>query len=456
MKVLLTAPPFEDLDSTVNKGHLRASPNLGLYLLAAILDEAGHQVKLVDPIDFDAAFNPETRAATLAGVSALLLSANSCTWPRTRSLLLDLEAAGLRPLSILGGPHGSTLDEHVLRSSPVDYIVRGEGERALPELLAALAAGRDPAGVPGLSFLRDGQPVSNPQGPLLTPEELAALPLPRFDLMPAGYYDLLPVETSRGCHHACIFCSVSFRRNWRGLAPADVISRLERLVPFLERTRERAFFLIDDCFSADHQRLAGLADGLAGFPHPLCFEARIGDVIAPGVIESLVRLPIEVMEMGVECGYEPGLSRVGKKLTLPEVERAAGILLGHDFRARARFSFVMGLPGESRREIEKTLAYAFKLAGRLGSRLIVSWLTVFPGSIVWKKKAEWGIEIEPADYDLERWWRREDVFRRCHPALDPERDLEAVLYYVQLLIKLFPNIRHDGFFRELARRENRP
>jgi hypothetical protein len=88
--------------------------------------------------------------------------------------------------------------------------------------------------------------------------------------------------------------------------------------------------------------------------------------------------------------------------------------------------------------------------------LIVSWLTVFPGSIIWKKRAEWGIEIEPADYDLERWWRREDVFRRCHPALDPERDLEAVLTYVQLLIKLFPNIRHDGFFRELARRENRP
>lgn len=451
MKVLLTAPAFADPDSTEFSGHLRASPNLGLYLLAAVLSGHGHEVALIDPIDFDAAFAPDRRAATLAGVEALGVSANSSTWPSARSLLLELEAEDRRPVTILGGSHGSILDEHVLRTAPVDYVVRGEGERALPALLGAIAAGRDGGDLPNLSYRRGEEVIQNPQGPLLTPEELAALPLPRFDLMPAGYYDLLPVETSRGCKHACIFCSVTFRRNWRGLAPAEVEERLRALAPFLEKTRERTFFLIDDCFSADHHRLAGIADRLEGFPHPVCFEARITDVIAPGVLDHLLRLPVKVMEMGVECGYEEGLARAGKRLTLAEVEAAAGLLETRKIGDRGRFSFVLGLPGESRKEIERTLNYGFKLADRLGSRLIVSWLTVFPGSIIWKKKAEWGIEIGSGDYDRPQWWREPELFRRCHPALRFPEDFEAAMTYARLLVHLFPRIRHDGFFRELAR-----
>jgi len=455
MIVLLTAPAFTDPDSTTFKGHLRASPNLGLYLLAAILTGRGHQVTIIDPIDFDAAFAPDRRATTLAGVEVIGVSANSSTWPSARALLIELHEEGRRPVTVLGGSHGSILDEHVLRTAPVDYVVRGEGERALPALLDALAAGHDPAGIANVSLLRDGRFIQNPHGPLLTPDELATLPLPAFDLMPIGYYDLLPVETSRGCQHACIFCAVTFRRNWRGLPPAAVEARLRALAPFLDRTRERTFFFIDDCFSADHGRLAGIADRLQGFPHPVCFEARITDVIAPRVLDQLLRLPVKVMEMGVECGYEEGLTLAGKRLTLPEVEQAAALLLARNFGDRGRFSFVLGLPGETRKDVERTLAYAFKLADRQGARLIVSWLTVFPGSVIWKKKAEWGIDIGPADYDRPSWWREPDLFRRCHPSLRLPEDYDAAMAYARLLVHLFPRIRHDGYFREMARLEEK-
>lgn len=450
MRVLLCAPPLEDLDARDRKGHLRASPNLGLYLLCGVLEEHGYEVRLIDPVDFEGAFvDAETSARTVSDVDVLAVSINSCTWPRALRMLAGLEESGKRPLTVVGGPHASIMDQHLARSAPLDYVVRGEGERSFPALLEALHKGTDPAEVPGVTFLRDNEVVSSAPGPLLTPEELAGLPLPRFELMPDGYYDLIPVETSRGCFHACVFCSVSFRRNWRGLSSGVVADRISKLSGHLGRTTRDAFFIIDDCFTADHDRFARISGELAGMSNQVCFEARITDVIEPGMIQSVKRLPVGVMEMGVECGYDEGLAKVGKKLTLDQVTQAADLIRGNGLGEQARFSFVMGLPWETRKEVFKTLEYAFKLTGRLGSRLIASWLTVFPGSMIWKRRDEWKIDISEGDYDRELWWRQWDTFRRTHPRLDADKDFDAVLTYIKLLMELFPTVRHDGFFKWL-------
>lgn len=450
MKVLLTAPPLPEFDAwgKVVEPQIRISPNLGLYLLAAVLEQHGHQVSLVDPIAFEALFqSPE--AIAKSEIDVLAISSNSCTWPRVKKLLLALEKLPSRPRIVLGGLHVSLLDEYVARTAPADYLIRGEAEKSFPKLLANLAQGKDPAEVPGITFRRGDEVIRTPLGPLLSPEELAELPLPKFELMPEGYYDAIPIETSRGCFYACIFCSIAYKRSWRGIKPQVLAERFQKLLPHLARTRKRYFFIVDDCFTADHERLIQVAEQWAGIHSQLVFEARITDLITPGLLEAITKLPVGVMEMGVEAGYEEGLRKVGKKLTVAEVNLAAELLAKHGLSEKARFSFIMGLPWETRREIFKTLEFAFKLAHRQNSRLIVSWLRVFPESLVWRKRKEWGMQIEAEDFEQERWWMSEDVFRRTHPRVDLDRDIAPILTYVKFLMRLFPDIRHDGDFKWL-------
>lgn len=454
MNLILTAPPLHDLSDPRGRGHIRVCPNLALYLLAAVAEAAGHAVRVIDPIEFEAAFAPETLAATALEADVLGISVNSCTWPRARRLLADLARLPRRPVTVVGGPHASVLGEHVMQAPGVDYAVAGEGERTLVALLAHLDTGRSPADLPGVCAREAGSPGAN-SPPLLTPEELRDLPLPRLDLMPQGYYDLIPIESSRGCRYACIFCSTIHRRSWRGLDAATFHQRLDRLAPALGRSTQRGFFIIDDCFTADHERLDQISRDLSGFSASFVFEARITDVIAPGVADSLARLPVRVMEMGIECGYTEGLKKVGKRLTLDQVDQAAQLLGQAGLAERGRFSFILGLPWESRAEIFRTLAYGFKLAARGGSRLVASWLTVFPGSTIWRRRQEWGIRIEAEDYDRDSWWSDPELFRRCHPRLNPGQDLDAILAYIQLLMNLFPAVRHDGWFRHITAETSR-
>jgi hypothetical protein len=108
----------------------------------------------------------------------------------------------------------------------------------------------------------------------------------------------------------------------------------------------------------------------------------------------------------------------------------------------------MGLPWETRAQVFSTLAFAFKLAHKVQSRLVVSWLTVFPGSPIWRRRDQWGIAIGESDYDRPAWWARKDFFRRTHPGLT-EKDGEAIVTYLQLLKTLFPGIRNDGLLKGL-------
>ena len=95
------------------------------------------------------------------------------------------------------------VDEAPLAAGCVDYVVRGEGEDTLVELAGALAGGRDPEEVAGVTYLRQGKIRRNPPRPFR--EDLDSLPWPARDLLPMdryrsakiGEWPLTPVVTSR-------------------------------------------------------------------------------------------------------------------------------------------------------------------------------------------------------------------------------------------------------------------
>ena len=102
---------------------------------------------------------------------------------------ITIQTAGhlkeLRPsaVTLFGGPQASVVDLSTLRHFPfVDFILRGEADRSLPELATRLAGGLAPETVPGITYRRAGEARRNPDAPL--PVELDELPLPAFHLYP--------------------------------------------------------------------------------------------------------------------------------------------------------------------------------------------------------------------------------------------------------------------------------
>ena len=149
MKVVLVAPPILDLN---DDGHLRpwgmdavrACPPYGLYLLAAVLERDGHDVVLADLVlDGGRSLMPYAREVEAAGLVGV--SATSLGWPTALDVVRQVRAMRPDVPVVAGGIHPTMFDRHVLRTSPVDLVVRGEGEVALSALCHALERGSDQA-----------------------------------------------------------------------------------------------------------------------------------------------------------------------------------------------------------------------------------------------------------------------------------------------------------------------
>ncbi len=219
-------------------------PRLGLPIMAAMLKKEGHDAKVyVHQLEGIWQHSLEISRSDLIGISTTTPSApeayDLAKWIRRANRVRKRQI----PV-VLGGPHVSFLPEEGLEHA--DFVVRGEGEHTLLELVRALQGDQDFSGIKGLSYREDGKIRHNPDRPLEA--NLDSLPFADLTLM-AGHQKLrhLPIATSRGCPHDCSFCCVvsMFGRGYRRRSNQTVVSELEEhLLPL-----GRRIFFVDDNFA---------------------------------------------------------------------------------------------------------------------------------------------------------------------------------------------------------------
>ncbi|MBF0571544.1 MAG: cobalamin-dependent protein [Candidatus Omnitrophica bacterium] len=144
-------------------------------------------------------------------------------------------------VTIAGGQH--FVEDHIMDalSHGIDYIVIGEGEETIQELLEAIEGKREILGVKGIAFLRNGEFIRmHEREPLL---DFDKLPLPDFSLVRYARLKVYPVERIRGCGMECEFCTVKGKP--RAACPERLLEQIRLLV---ETRAARHFFIIDDLF----------------------------------------------------------------------------------------------------------------------------------------------------------------------------------------------------------------
>jgi anaerobic magnesium-protoporphyrin IX monomethyl ester cyclase len=337
---------------------------LGLVYLAAAARQAGLEAEIHDAMAKGHAY-PEIEDRFRNSMADYVASTAITATINDAVKTLEL-AKRIKPdtVTILGGVHATFMDEEVLAgSAAVDYIVIGEGEVTLRELLEVLEAGENPETVAGIAFRRNGTTIKTDRRNFM--ETIDNLPA-AWDLLDwTDYYSLVipdsrlgAISTSRGCHHECTFCSQQklWEHSWRGRDPQNVADELE----FLYNTYHIIVFMIaDEHPTNSRERWEALLDAVIAknLPVYLLMETRASDILRDrDIIAKYRKAGIIYISFGVETADQATLDALRKEQVLDEIKQVFDMLREEEIVSEA--SFMVGFPDETYESIKKTMQLA--------------------------------------------------------------------------------------------------
>ncbi|MBI5528162.1 MAG: B12-binding domain-containing radical SAM protein [Deltaproteobacteria bacterium] len=381
MRVLLVSPVYIS-DSL--------QPNLGLGYLAAAAGRR-HEVRIVDK--FTGEVRPDLFAVELrryqpdvVGVQALYLEIDV-----VGDLLTVAKRWRRRCTTVIGGPAPTAqAGELFLRfGDNLDYAFAGEAEVGFPALLDILASGgpkdADLRAVPGLVRRKGSRVLANPQAVT----DVASIPMPAWSLLdplayppaPHGaFYRLRPVApviTSRGCPHRCGFCAASQVASRRvRYRPLDHV--LDEIEYLLGERGVREVHLVDDNFTFSREYVEAFCEGIERrrlrFPWACPNGVRL-QTLSEDLLARMKAAGCYSLSMGIESGVQETLDHLRKDQTVEEARRAVGLV--HESGIHAVGFFMIGIPGETRRQMEETIEFSLSLPLR---RANFMFFVPFPGT----------------------------------------------------------------------------
>lgn len=421
------------------------SPLPGAFLLSEIIRNHGCSVELIQ--DADVRLSDLTMSEELerkAKVSDLVcISATSFNWHVLRLLPMRLHTLGHPVPVIVGGVHASLVPDYLISDPSIDVVAPGEGEEVILELVDAYRGKRGLETINGIKFRKNGCVVSTPLRKVLSPTELSNTQVLKWDdLNDAPRF--LPVQTSRGCLMNCRFCSVPFRRSWRAFSVKHILSSIEIALEKMGNSSHKSILFADDCLTADKQFVLELVEGILE-SHPevwFTIEGRITDLLDIEILSALVKLNIQTIQVGVECGYDEGLKRIRKGLNTNRVWKFAELMNKFGMGHTVRYSYIVGFPWESLEEITRTMNFAYKVAKKWGGVVQLNWWMVMPGNDLFHEIAR-DYDVDESLFDKSRWFLDKSCFFETHPWIT-QREVEAVQEYATFLALSHPTIPTIG------------
>lgn len=361
-KVVLINPRFPEKFSGFS-----ISPSL-LYLGSWLLHK-GYRVCIVDALNIRhrptlfEKIKSELSDAVCVGVSVM-----SNQTPSALEISKFVRQCAPSIPIVWGGVHPTLYPEQTARCEYVDFVVRGDGEVTLVELLEAIEQGSfQPDGIRGLAFRTDSNNV------VLTPdrEPLDINEVPPIawklveSLKPGSNLQKIselteygpPLLTSRGCPHRCSFCINSVTRSRYRQRRVDLV--LDDIKTIIGLGVDRIWFA-DEEFFTNKRRVTELMTKITGEKLNFKWFANVrADYFRSDYLGSedfllrVKRCGCELVGIGAESGSQRILDMLKKDITTEDTLNAARLL--NRAKIKANFSFMIGLPGEDENDYKQTL-----------------------------------------------------------------------------------------------------
>lgn len=395
-KIVFFFPSFSSSEATAP---------LGILAVATPLKRAGFDVVLVD-----STIEPDFKRRVLSEVrDALCLGISLVTGPMIRETVeISRSIKEWDPdfPIILGGWHPSLLPKQTLEAPYVDYIVRGQGEDALLDLVRHIQAGAAPDLIPGIGFKRNGRLVMTAERPL---RPLVEMPPKAYELADFDAYERkcgrrwAMYTSSLACPFNCAYCTNSgvYGRKWNALPPEQFV---EETVDLSRRYSLEMLWIVDDNFLVDLDRARGIAEGLvrenSHYQWSIQATTNLTSRLTLQDLKLLRRAGLHQICQGAESGSRTVLKAMQKDWQDMEsiYESAARCL---EAGIRPSFNIIFAFPGETRKERRETIDFMMDMCRRFpGTEFWTNIFTPYPGSPVFERTTELGIEMPSS---LEGW-----------------------------------------------------
>jgi anaerobic magnesium-protoporphyrin IX monomethyl ester cyclase len=338
-----------------------AVASLGPAFLAAWLRRHGHEAELLRvpigrPVSAIAA-DVERHTPGLIGVSI-----TTRQWLRAREVLGGLRRVADVPV-VVGGLHATFSPEEVLRHDGIDYVCLGEGEAALLDLVEALESRTaiEPGSIANIWSKGSTRPML--RNPI---EPLDSLPFLARDFLDERW-GVRHFTTQRGCPFPCTFCAARMYDKLYSSGDTTSYGRRRSHANVLAELAElrspgplNYVIFLDDTFTINHRWVREFCKVYGReFGVPFSLNARV-ETVTESILNELAQAGCRHIIYGVESGSERVRREIMKRHAgndrfrdVFRWTRAAGIM--------ATANYIIGTPGESRAEMDETIALHHEL-----------------------------------------------------------------------------------------------
>ncbi|HEX8923877.1 MAG TPA: radical SAM protein [Patescibacteria group bacterium] len=347
------------LYNSINKPFMEVSAdpmNLGTMAISAVLKEHGYEVVLIPNIDFKGSekkLKKELKDAVLVGVSCMTGD------PILNGLRFSQMVKKYRKdIPVCWGGYHATIDyENTIKNKNIDFIVRGQGERTIVELMEALKTKKF-NNINGLVYKKRGKMLVNQPREI---EPIDNFPFFDYEVYMKCYKVKMPETviycSSRGCPFECTFCSVSnfYKRKYLMYSKDRF---LEDIALIAKKYNPKMIFFWDDNFFVDMQRVDAFLDEYIekGYKFEWWAFSRCGTFAKENkvLLERLKKCNCKRLLFGAESGSEKILEYIKKHIKVEDILDSCKVVTKYGIDPD--YTFISGFPTETVDDLKETVS----------------------------------------------------------------------------------------------------
>ncbi|MFT3793550.1 B12-binding domain-containing radical SAM protein [Flavobacterium sp.] len=342
-------------------------PPLGTLYAASLMRENGYEVRLFDTNLLD---NPSSIQPILEIQRPKYLVIYDDGFNYLTKMCLTTMREACFEMIALGKKNGCTVivcssdsTDHAAEylEKGADFIILGEGEMTLLELVNTLESNESPAAIAGIAFQNGALTQTNAKRAVL--HELDSLPFPAWDLVDMNEYKLiwresgqkftLNIATTRGCPYKCNWCAKPIYGNRYNSHSAEYIADH---IEFLRSSYGvRRFWMCDDIFGLKPNWVRDFNDGLKKRKLNIKYyiQSRVDLLLKEDMIDLLAESGLEEVWVGAESASQKILDAMDKGTKVTQIYEATRLLKKKNIRVA--FFLQFGYLSENTDDILQTI-----------------------------------------------------------------------------------------------------
>ncbi|HSW56221.1 MAG TPA: radical SAM protein [Ignavibacteriaceae bacterium] len=349
-------------------------PPLGTIYAASVMREEGYQVSLFDTALIDSpdkiipVIEKEKPAYLIIYDDGFNYLTKMCLTNMREAAFRMAEIAKQKGIKVIASSSDAADHYEKYIEHGVDFVIIGEGEITLKELISAIEKGEsDFKKIEGLAFSSRDEVIKT--SPRQIVKELDSFPMPAWDLIDISSYKKIWMEnhgffslniaTTRGCPFKCNWCAKPIYGNrYNSRSPKKVVEEIEYLMKNFE---VKNFWMCDDIFGLKPGWVQEFRDTVKakGLKFKYKIQSRVDLLLQEDTITALAESGAETVWVGAESGSQKVLDAMDKGTTVEQIYEATKLLKKNGIRPA--FFLQFGYLGEEKVDIEKTINMLLEL-----------------------------------------------------------------------------------------------